>query len=502
MTATDAQVRILMRERKKGHTQEQAAAKANLKSRKTAAKYERLGLLPSQLKKPRTYKTHPDAFAADWPEIEQMLSDAPELEAKALFEWLQEQQPGKYQDHQLRTFQRRVSRWRALNLSQIATLEQIHEPGEIMEMDGTWLTKLGVTIQGQAFKHMLIHCVLSYSNWEWGRVVQSESLGAVRLGLQSALVELGYVPRILQTDNSSAATRQLGIREEAETNNRRTYTREYLHLLDHYGLEPLTIHLDNPNENADVESAHGALKRALKQELLLRGSRDFADIEAYESFLFAVMRKRNKGRQERLAEEMAAMKPLQETPLANSARHKVRVSSGSLIRVLKKSYSVPTSLIGKKVTVYIHEWSLDVYYAGQLVDTLPRLIGQKSYHVNYRHLVDTLLRKPGGFRRYRYREDLFPQKIFRRAWEQLQQWYPPRRADIIYLRVLRLAARTLESDVAAALELLVNRGRQWDETAVEQFLEPEPLAIPQLKQSAVQLGRYDQLLVEFAHDPV
>jgi hypothetical protein len=502
MTATDAQVRILMRERKKGRTQEQAAAKANLKSRKTAAKYEQLGLLPSQLKKPRTYKTHPDAFAADWPEIEQMLSDAPELEAKALFEWLQEQQPGKYQDHQLRTFQRRVSRWRALNLSQIATLEQIHEPGEIMEMDGTWLTKLGVTIQGQAFKHMLIHCVLSYSNWEWGRVVQSESLGAVRLGLQSALVELGYVPRILQTDNSSAATRQLGIREEAEKNNRRTYTREYLHLLDHYGLEPLTIHLDNPNENADVESAHGALKRALKQELLLRGSRDFTDIEAYESFLFAVMRKRNKGRQERLAEEMAAMKPLQETPLANSARHKVRVSSGSLIRVLKKSYSVPTSLIGKKVTVYIHEWSLDVYYAGQLVDTLPRLIGQKSYHVNYRHLVDTLLRKPGGFRRYRYREDLFPQKIFRRAWEQLQQWYPPRRADIIYLRVLRLAARTLESDVAAALELLVNRGRQWDETAVEQFLEPEPLAIPQLNQSAVQLGRYDQLLVEFAHDPV
>ena len=138
-----------MRELKKGRTQEQAAAKANLKSRKTAAKYERLGLLPSQLKKPRAYRTRPDAFAEDWPHIEQMLSDAPELEAKALFEWLQEQQPGKYQEYQLRTFQRRVTRWRALNQPQIATLDQIHEPGEIMELDGTWLTKLGVTIQGQ-----------------------------------------------------------------------------------------------------------------------------------------------------------------------------------------------------------------------------------------------------------------------------------------------------------------------------------------------------------------
>lgn len=502
MTANDAQVRILMRERKKGRTQEQAAAKANLKSRKTAAKYERLGLLPSQLKKPRTYRTRPDAFAEDWPQIEQMLDDAPELEAKALFEWLQEQQPGKYQNSQLRTFQRRIARWRALNQPQIATLAQLHEPGEIMEMDGTWLTKLGVTIQGQSFKHMLIHCVLPYSNWEWGRVVQSESLGAVRLGLQSSLIELGYVPRVLQTDNSSAATRQLGIREEVEENNRRTYTRDYLHLLDHYGLEPQTIHLDNPNENADVESSHGALKRALKQELLLRGSRDFEDIEAYETFLFQVMRKRNKGRRERLAEEIAVMRPLKATPLADSVRRKARVSSGSLIRVLKKSYSVPTSLIGKEVTVYIHEWSLDVYYTGQLVDTLPRLIGQKSHHVNYRHLIDTLLRKPGGFRRYRFQEDLFPQSIFRRAWEQLEQWHSPRRADIIYLRVLRLAARTLESDVAAALELLVNRGRRWDETDVEGWLEPEPVAVPKLNRGSVQLSRYDQLLGEFAHDPV
>lgn len=502
MTATDAQVRILMRERKQGRTQEQAAAKANLRSRKTVAKYEQLGLLPSQLKRPRTYRTRPDAFQEDWPQIEQMLADAPELEGKALFEWLQEERPGKYQDSQLRTFQRRVARWRALNQPQIATLEQVHEPGEIMELDGTWMTELDITIQGQPFQHLLIHCVLSYSNWEWGRVVQSESLGAVRLGLQSALVKLGCVPRIIQTDNSSAATRRLGIGEEGEANIRRSYTREYLHLLDHYGLEPKTIHVASPNENADVESAHGVLKRALKQELLLRGSREFRDIEAYEAFLFEVMDKRNKRRQERLAEELAVMKPLKATPLANSIKRKVRVSSGSLIRVLKKTYSVPTSLLGKEVTVYVHEWSLDVYYAGQLVDTLPRLIGQRSHHINYRHLIDTLLRKPGGFRRYRYREDLFPQLIFRRAWEQLNQWHPPRRADIVYLRVLRLAARTLESDVAAALELLVNRGQRWDETDVEQLLEPEPVAVPQLSRGPVELGYYDQLLVEFAHESV
>jgi transposase len=490
-----------MRERKKGRTQEQAAAKANLRSRKTVAKYERLGQLPSQLRKPRTYRTRVDAFAVDWSEIEQMLRDAPELEAKALFEWLREQRPGKYKANQLRTFQRRVARWRALNEAQIATLAQVHEPGELMELDGTWLTELGVTLQGHPFKHMLIHCVLPYSNWESGRVVQSESLGAVRLGLQSALQKLGYVPRLIQTDNSSAATQRLGITSEGDPNIRRGFTRDYLHLLEHYGLEPQTTHTESPNENADVESANGALKRALKQELLLRGSREFADLESYEQFLFEVMDKRNKQRKERLAEEIAVMKPLKATPLANGVKDKVRVSSGSLIRVLKKTYSVPTSLIGKKVTVYVHEWSLDVYYAGQLVETLPRLVGQQPHHINYRHLIDTLLRKPGGFRRYRFRENLFPQLVFRQAWEQLNQWHSPRRADIIYLRILHLAARTLESDVAAALERLVDRGERWTEADVKELVEPEPVAIPQLERAPIELDQYDQLLMEFAHEP-
>ena len=100
MTATDAQVRIIMRERNNGHTQEQAAAKANLSSCKTVRKYERLGKLPSELKQPRSYRTRADPFAADWEEVERMLKDAPELEAKTLFDWLCEREPEKYQEGQ------------------------------------------------------------------------------------------------------------------------------------------------------------------------------------------------------------------------------------------------------------------------------------------------------------------------------------------------------------------------------------------------------------------
>jgi len=160
MTCTDAQVRLMMQERQKGRTQEQAAVKANVRSRKTVARYEQLGKLPSELKEPRQYRTRQDPFADDWPQVEEMLRDAPELEAKTLFEWLCERNPGKYQEGQLRTLQRRVCDWRALNVDKTAVLEQVHQPGEALQSDGTWLNELEITIAGEPFKHILIQCVL------------------------------------------------------------------------------------------------------------------------------------------------------------------------------------------------------------------------------------------------------------------------------------------------------------------------------------------------------
>ncbi len=497
MTATDAQVRIMMREREKGRTQEQAAASANLRSRKTAAKYERLGKLPSELNQPRRYRTRADPFSQDWPTVEAMLENAPNLEAKALFEWLCEQHPERYQPGQLRTFQRRVGTWRALNQRQVAILEQVHRPGEVLQTDGTWLTKLGVTIQSQPFKHILIHCVLPYSNWEWGRVAQSESLVALQLGLQSTLIKLGYVPKQHRTDNSSAATYRPGAK--AQNGHKREYTDGYLQLLDHYGLKPQTTNLNSPQENGDVESSNGGIKRAIEQHLLLRGSRDFESIAAYEDFLFDVMERRNHPRQERLADELAVMKALTATPLATNKQMRVRVTRGSLIRVQKNVYSVPTSLIGRRVSVRIHEWHLDVYYQTHLVETLPRLVGKKQHHVNYRHVIDSLIRKPGGFRDYRYRDDLFPLLVFRRAWERLNQWQSPRKADLTYLRILQLAARKMESEVAAALEQLLTTPGPWDETDVEHILQPEPIHVPQLVCGKVHLQQYDQLLSVVCH---
>jgi hypothetical protein len=151
------------------------------------------------------------------------------------------------------------------------------------------------------------------------------------------------------------------------------------------------------------------------------------------------------------------------------------------------------------VTVYAHEWHLEVYYGQQEVLSLPRLTGKGQPQVNYRHVIDSLLRKPGGFRDYRYREALFPRLVFRQAWEQLNTWQAPRKADLTYLRVLRLAARTMESEVAAVLEQLLAAGQRWNETDVERSLNRQTVAVPSVARGEISLQDYDLLLPEAAH---
>jgi len=498
MAATDAQVRVIMNERIQGKTQQQAAVSANLKSRKTVAKYEKLNKLPSQLKQPRQYRTRPDPFADVWSEVVPKLEQSPHLEAKALFEWLCEQHPDCFCPNQLRTFQRRVSDWKALHQEKLACLPQAHPPGEVLQTDGTWLSELGITLQGHPFEHLLIHSVLPYSNWEWGRVAQSESLSALHLGLSSCLLKLGHVPVYHQTDNSSAATFWTGKREakqgESKENSQRAYSQKYLDVLNHYGLQARRTHVSSPQENGDVESSNGSLKRAIEQQLSLRSSRDFDSLSAYEAFLFDLFERRNQPRQQQLAEELVHMKPWKGKPLPTSRQVRPKVSRGSLIRVEKNTYSVRTSLIGLRVVVHIHEWHLEVYYHQKRVETIPRLLGKGQHYVNYRHVIDSLLSKPGGFRHYRYRDDLFPCLVFRKAWERLDAWHAPRKADLSYLRILKLAARHLESEVATALQCLLGQDKRWDETDVERLIQPQAISVPKLQAAQVQLNLYDRLI--------
>jgi transposase InsO family protein len=313
---------------------------------------------------------------------------------------------------------------------------------------------------------------------------------ALQRGLQRSLVKLGAVPEYHQTDNGSAATYQLAGQAKGE----RAYNPDYEALLAHFGMKARRTAIRSPEQNGDVESLNGGLKRAPEQHLLLRGSREFAGPADYEAFVEGVMTRRNQGRQAKLTEELAVMAPLAVKPLPPYQAVRVKVTRGSLIRVQNNVYSVPTHLIGREVEVRIYEWHLEVYYHTLQVEHLSRLVGQNKQGINYRHLVKSLLHKPGGFRDYQYREAMFPQLVFRQAWEQLQGWYSPRKADLTYLRVLHLAAFTLECDVADALIELTGAKKRWDETDVERLIRVPQAQGPALLPVKVNPAVYDRLL--------
>lgn len=468
-----------------------AAARAGIDP-KTAAKYCELGKLPSELKQPRTWRTREDPFEEDWPAIAASLAEAPELEAKTLFELLLEGQPEKYEPGQVRTLQRRVRQWRATaGPDKEVFFAQVHRPGEAMQTDFTWGNELKVTIAGAFLPHLLCHPVLPFSNWEWVTVCISESMAAIKRGVQAALFRLGRIPQFHQTDNSTAATHHL-------PNGRRDFNQEYVDFITHFGMEPRTIEPGQSHQNGDVEALNRAFKRRIEQHLLVRGNRDFESVDVYETWLQAVAEKANRLRATKVSEELSAMRPLSVKRLPEYSELTVPVTSWSTIRVQHNTYSVPSRLIGEQVRVRLYEDRLEISYGDQHQLTVERLRGRFGHRINYRHVIWSLVQKPGAFAQYRYREELFPTLVFRRAYDALTQKQAGRAADLEYLRILHLAASTLESEVEAALALLLSEGKLSSADQVKALVTPVTLQVPVLPVPTVDLSSYDALLSEVA----
>ena len=156
-----------------------AAIKAGM-DRKTARKYIVAATLPSQMRAPRDWRTREDPFAEHRKEVEALLRDAPELEAKTIFELLTARHPDRFTPGQLRTLQRMIRAWRAApGADKDVVLAQRYRPGEAAQTDFTSTNELAVTILGAVFVHLLCVFVLPFSKWLWATVCLSESIAAV-----------------------------------------------------------------------------------------------------------------------------------------------------------------------------------------------------------------------------------------------------------------------------------------------------------------------------------
>jgi Mu transposase, C-terminal domain len=169
--------------------------------------------------------------------------------------------------------------------------------------------------------------------------------------------------------------------------------------------------------------------------------------------------------------------------------------------VERNSYSVNSRLIGESVEARVYLDYIEVWHGQKKLEELPRLRGRSKHRIDYRHIIEWLVRKPGAFENYRYKADLFPTSRFRMAYDALHQ-SAPRQAAKEYLKILRLAAEEGETPVDEALRELLERKTEATitATAVGELLKRletlPPVTVVEV--AAVDLASFDQLCAGMA----
>lgn len=488
------QVRVYMETRKEGRSQVTASAQAGI-SERSGRRIEN-GALQAGSRRKRSWRTRVDPFVGVWDsEVLPMLEKNHKLTPITLFEKLQKDHPGEYQDSKLRTFQRRVSEWRALSgPDKEVMFRQEQVVGRMGLSDFTQIKEVTITIQGTPFKHLLYHFRLAFSGWCSVKIVHGgESYTALAEGLQDALWRLGGVPQEHRSDSLSAAYRNLS-KDAAEDT-----TRRYRQLCHHYGMEATRNNRGKGHENGAIESPHGHLKKRLKQGLLLRDSNDFSSEAAYAQFLAEIVSEINSRKLDKINQERQYLQPL---PLYRTAAYTetvVPVSTTSTIRIKRILYTVPSRLIGERLRVHIYDSRLEAYLGSTLTITLPRAFVSDNNHrgrqVDYRHVIRSLEKKPQAFRYSQIREDLLPDQTYKAVWAWLDKEMEARKACKTMVGILALAHRAdCEARLGEYLQELMASSTLPSLLKLQNRFESREQRVPEIKINQPPASDYDSLL--------
>ena len=491
---TDKQVKIYMESREIGNTQALSSAKSGISIR-TGRGIEQ-GKRKSAQGKERHWRTRPDPLESVWTsELEPMLRGLPELQAITLLEYLQTKYPGEYGDKLLRTLQRRVKHWRRVEGPPLEVMfRQTHAPGQQCLSDFTTLKRVKITLCGKTFKHMLYHFRLCYSKWSDIKVVcGGESFTALAEGLQNALARLGGSPKSHRTDSLSAAFKNLS-RATIED-----MTSSYEALCAHYQMKSSRNNPGRGHENGAIEAAHGHIKRRIEQSLLLRGSTDFATIEAYQQFIDEVVVAHNKRNAKALAVERPYLQPLPVVKAMDYTPVQAVVTSSSTIDVRRITYTVPSQLQGQTLQIRLYDNRLECYLGHTRIVTLQRIYPTgktlRARLIDYRHVIHSLVKKPQAFRYSRLRDDLLPNEDYRKIWHYVDSHMGAKSACRFIVGLLHLAAtQNCEAALADAVLTKMTRQQTLTLSALQaQFGHVQHTTVPTIEVNQHALQTYDAL---------
>lgn len=492
MALNDKQVNLYMTHRRKGKTQAAAAAKAGISVR-SGRRIEKGQRSPVGH---RHWRTRQDPLEDVWDDIiVPELKSRPTLAPITLLELLQEKYPGHYPDTLTRTLQRRVKAWKLqFGNEQEVMFRQEHLPGRQALSDFTHLKDVEITVDGEPLVHKLFHFRLAWSRWSWMRVVLGgESFTALAEGIQEALSQLGGVPLEHRTDSLSAAWKNLSHEDKEDQTGR------YEALCQHYGMVPTRNNCGRGHENGSVESAHGHLKRRIRQALLLRGNTDFASLDDYREFVTHQVMKHNRRNQDIIKQELAHLQPLPLRRCSDYEELSVRVSSSSTINVKHVVYSVPSRLISQMLKVRLWDDRLCCYIGSNEVLACKRVWPAKGKRrarsINFRHVIGSLIKKPSAFYNATLRDDILPDEEWKALWRRLCGRLPPQLAGSLMVHALKLAAERDDiSVVARGLDTLLREPGEPDLEKLMRYLGIKDKTLPPGAVVQHKLSSYEQLL--------
>lgn len=493
---TDQQARLYMRLRKT-HRQITAAAMSGF-SVSTASRLEKDPRIPSQKKAQRRHGGgHPDPFEDIWEsDVVAMLAKAPGLRPVTILRDLCLRYPERDLMPARRTLERRVRQWKAVHGPHKEVIfRQNHPPGLQGMSDFTDCSGLGVTIAGEPLVHRLYHFALVYSGWEHAEVVLGgESFTALASGLQNALWGLGAVPLEHRSDSLSAAFTNLAAEVKEDL------TRRYEALCAHYRMTPTRNNRGVAHENGSVESRNGHLKDRIEQALLLRGSTDFATLDAYRRFVAEQISRHNALHRQELAVEMPHLRALPQRKTTDYDEAVVVVTSSGGFTLRKIFYTAPSTYIGHRLRVRLYDDRLECYLGASHAFTLPRgrtpADGTGHRHVvDYRHVIHSLRRKPQALANLVYRDQLFPRTAYARTWQVMHETLDQRAACKTMVGLLWLAhSRACEADLALALEATLDAGQLPDLASLQARFDVAGNDVPNIDVVLPAPTAYDHLL--------
>ncbi len=422
-----------MNARQSGDTQEQAALKAGISVRSG----RRIDNNERQEPGERQWRTRSDPFIEVWEsELVPLLKREPELTGITLWEYLDDNYPGRFPESCLRTLQRRIKRWRACEGPVKPVIFRQSVPPGLQGLSDFTHPDSPISIAGKPFKHLLYQFRLAFSGWRYVHIVRGgESYSALADGLQSALMALGGSPKEHRTDSLSAAY--------INDSQKQQLTQRYHSLCEHYSMRPTVNNLGVSHENGAIEAPHASLKRRISQALKLRGHSDFTSIEAYRRFLDSVAERLNKRCQHRLAEERTHLTTLPKHKTIGYTQLTARVTSSSTISVKRGLYSVPSRLIGEQLRIHLYHDRLVCFLGQRKVLTLSRVYPLdpegRARNIDYRHVIHSLAAKPQAFRFSQLRDDILPTLQYAELWALAEQQFNPKQACKWMVGVLRIA---------------------------------------------------------------